>query len=777
MSRAAGVRTSVLDPATARAAVLLDARALSQVLEISERAVRMRAAAENWPCQTKPVRGGRAKMFPLARLPAWVREAVLARQLATGVEGLPLEGAEASGAVPAQASGARPLGPGFRRDDEGGLDKGEAVKKGAVPSQASGVRPLGPGLRRGGGEGAGAEALALPVPAPPPVTVGRVLLRPGELAVWQRRCMQARAAIMVHVRALAVEAGVNAALRVVARQAAAGTLPPALAAQVPLANARAGESGGRSLSLPTLKRWWGVWNRSGFSALSLVPQATSRGPLVPVWAAPFLAAWRLPSKPSVPDALSRMVLPDGVARPSENQARLFLSRLPVLEREKGRMGPAAMKALRPFIRRATDGMEPLDIVIADGFTAKHDVAHPIHGRPFAPELTVVRCVVTRRVIGWSAGLAESTWTVMDAYADAARKAGLWAVAYTDNGAGFRSKLNIGELAGLQGRLGATHSLGTPGNPQARGQIERGWDRLFIQPAKLLPSFKGADMDEEARRRISRRIDQDIKQHGASPLLQEWADFLRWAGDCVAAYNAAPHQGLPRMRDPVTGKRRHLSPDEAWRNHLDQGWTPIRLPPEEADDLFRPHVVRQVRRGEVLLFNNAYFHADLADHHGETVQVGFDIHDPSRVWVRRLSGVLIAVAEAGGNVRPYIDRLRLDRARRRLRPVEAKRAEILAELGLAAEGAGLIEGVALPVEPAVAVPGGDDVRPDFFASDLAMYAWCAAHPDQATPHDRTYLAEAAAGDARLARAMAEHDRRHGTALSSLLLPLSCDGDTP
>lgn len=746
MSRTAEVRTSVLDVAAAGAGTLLDARALSQVLAISERAVRMRAAAENWPCQTRPVRGGRLKMFPLARLPAWVREAVLARQLATGGQGGGPSAVEAAaGAVSAPASGGRPLGPGVRRDDERGGRKGVGAERVVLPASA-------------------APALPAPV-APMPVAGGKVLLRPGELEVWQRRCMQARAAIMVHVRAMATEAGVNAALRVVARQAAAGMLPPALAAQVPLANARAGDGGERTLSVPTLKRWWGVWSRSGFSALSLVPQATSRGPLVPAWAASFLAAWRLPSKPSVPDALSRMVLPEGVARPSEKQARLFLSRLPVLEREKGRMGPAALKAMRPFIRRATDGMEPLDIVIADGFTAKHDVAHPIHGRPFAPELTVVRCVVTRRVIGWSAGLAESTWTVMDAYADAARKAGLWAVAYTDNGAGFRSKLNIGELAGLQGRLGATHSLGRPGNPQARGQIERGWDRLFIQPAKLLPSFKGADMDEEARRRISRRIDQDIRQHGASPLLQEWADFLRWAGECVAAYNAAPHQGLPRIRDAVTGKRRHLSPDEAWQKHLDQGWVPVRLGAEEADDLFRPHVVRRVRRGEVLLFNNAYFHADLEHHHGETVQVGFDIHDPSRVWVRRLSGVLIAVAEAGGNVRPYIDRLRLDRARRRLRPVEAKRAEILAELGLAADGAGLIEGAAetMPVE--MPPPGEGDARPDFFASDLAMYAWCAAHPDQATPHDRAYLAEAAAGDARLSRAMADHDRRHGTHLSA------------
>ncbi|MGQ3047805.1 MAG: transposase [Niveispirillum sp.] len=692
---------------------LVDTRLLAQVLGVTERAVRLRAASGRWPSTTRPVRGGRAKVFPLSRLPIAIREAVLAHFLS----------------IPPAASTA-PAAP--------------AAGTAAPPARAVAVAG-----EKGGNGGKG----ACPGRAVPPV--------PGTLDGWQRRCMEARAALLVHIRALAADGGLNAALRVVAGQARAGTLPSALAQLVPVANARAGNSGARSLSVPTLKRWWGIWQRAGCDALVLAPADVRAGPSLPVWAPAFLAAYRLPSKPSVPDAIARM---DGAVRPSEGQARRFLSSLSAVERNKGRMGPAALKAIRPFVRRDTSDLEPLDVVIADGFTAKQDVAHPIHGRPFAPELTVVRCVATRRVIGWSAGLSESTWTVMDAYADAARKAGLWAIAYTDNGAGFRSKLNTGDLAGLQGRLGATHALGRPGNPQARGQIEKGWDRLFIRPAKALPAFRGTGMDPEARRRIVKQVERDISEQGRSDLLQSWAEFLRWAADCVAAYNAAPHSGLPRMTEAATGKRRHMSPDEAWQAHMARGWAPVRLSDAEAEDLFRPHLIRRVRRAEVALFNNAYFHPDLEPHHGEAVQVGFDIHDPTRVWVRSLSGALIAVAEAGGNSRPYFDTVRVQRARRRLRPVEAKRAEILAELD-GADGPPVIEGEAVPVSVALAGPT-DGERPAFFASDLAMYGWCAANEAAVTAHDRAYLA-AAMADPRLARAVADHDRRHGTGLSGRL----------
>ncbi|VEH65489.1 Mu transposase, C-terminal [Rodentibacter pneumotropicus] len=64
-----------------------------------------------------------------------------------------------------------------------------------------------------------------------------------------------------------------------------------------------------------------------------------------------------------------------------------------------------------------------------------------------------------------------------------------------------------------------------------------------------------------------------------------------------------------------------------------------ITPVEARDLFRPSVLRTAQRGWLQLFNNDYFSTKLLDVDGEKVQVMFDIHDPSKVIVRKQDGGL------------------------------------------------------------------------------------------------------------------------------------------
>ncbi|MFM2042084.1 MAG: hypothetical protein RLY86_660 [Pseudomonadota bacterium] len=559
-----------------------------------------------------------------------------------------------------------------------------------------------------------------------------------QLADWQRRCLEARAALLMELRRLAGEAGLNAAVAAMVRHAAAGTLRSDLLALVPAANARGGAAGGRTLSVPTLKRWWGVWKKAGYDPAVLAPVDAKPAPEIPAWGPAFLAQYRRPSNPSVTDAVEKMTLPAQVQRPSVHQARRFLATLSPVDRERGRRSPQALRALRPFVRRTTDHLEPLDVITADGHTAKFDVAHPIHGRPFRPEITVVIDVATRRAIGWSVGYAESTWTVMDAYGHAYRSTGKAAIAYTDNGSGFVNQINAGPLIGLMARLGTTHETGRPGNPQGRGLIERSWQKLFIQPAKRLAAFAGKDMDRDARKKVVKITERHLQDHGASPLLMSWPEFIAWVGERVADYNAKGHRALG-------GK----SPDAAWAAHENRGWEPIRLTAEEADSLFRPHEIRTAQRAEISLHGNRYFHAALEHHHGQQVQVGFDIHDPARVWVRTMDGILICVAEADGNARPYFDKVAIDRAKNRLKPVERKRAEIRAELeGSLGSGAVDAEWTPAPEELAAAearqqqlegprqAPADPDpgARP-VFGDDIDWGAWVLANPGKATEFDK------------------------------------------
>ena len=99
------------------------------------------------------------------------------------------------------------------------------------------------------------------------------------------------------------------------------------------------------------------------------------------------------------------------------------------------------------------------------------------------------------------------------------------------------------------------------------------------------------------------------------------------------------------------------------------------------DLFRPYIERKVLRGEIKMFNHVYFSRDLEQYHGETVHVGYDIHDASQVWVRDVSGRLLAVAKFEANTRAYfaqpvIEQAHEKRALGQLKRVKVRENEIL-----------------------------------------------------------------------------------------------------
>jgi putative transposase len=464
-----------------------------------------------------------------------------------------------------------------------------------------------------------------------------------------------------------------------------GTLPSAVAALVPLANARRTED--RTLAVRTVKRWCADYKRDGW--MGLAPASPRRNAPPPPWADALLAEYRRPTKPSLAAALERLParLPDGVAMPSYTQAHRFLQSLPPVERERGRRGPNELLALQGFKRRGTDGLVPLAIATSDGHTLKALVQHPIHGRPFAPELCTVMDVVTRYVFGWSAGLAESRWVVMDAIRHGVSRLGMIGLLFTDNGSGFVNEtLNDAEVQGLLARCGITHTTSIPGRAQSRGKIERLQGSLWKRAARDLVTYRGRDMDPEARKRVDKVLKRDMREAGSSKYLMSWTEFLRWAQDVVDDYNARPHSALPRIRDAESGKQRHMSPAEALAAWREDGWAPETLPAPVLEDLFRPYELRVVQRGEVKLPWGRYYDAALVAHSGQKVRVGYDIHDGERVWCREVeSGRLICIAKRDGNVVPEQPRslseyAMANRAKRRLALLDQHRAEAEAELG-------------------------------------------------------------------------------------------------
>jgi len=101
----------------------------------------------------------------------------------------------------------------------------------------------------------------------------------------------------------------------------------------------------------------------------------------PPWARRFLKLYRVPTKRSIADVVEQMRQELGAAAPSESQARRFVGGLPKLERERGRRGPGAMKAIRSYRTRTVDNLLPGDVYISDGHTFDAEIEHPCGGLP------------------------------------------------------------------------------------------------------------------------------------------------------------------------------------------------------------------------------------------------------------------------------------------------------------------------------------------------------------------------------------------------------------
>ncbi|HFC8830713.1 TPA: Mu transposase C-terminal domain-containing protein [Neisseria subflava] len=109
-----------------------------------------------------------------------------------------------------------------------------------------------------------------------------------------------------------------------------------------------------------------------------------------------------------------------------------------------------------------------------------------------------------------------------------------------------------------------------------------------------------------------------------------------------------------------------SVSEAYRlfvNRLEEGY------------LFRPQVMRTVRRGEVSLFSNTYYSAELMEFNGETVRVGYDVQDALWVWIYDDIGRLICKAEWHGNSTDYMPVSVLERAEDKRNDERLKRNEL------------------------------------------------------------------------------------------------------
>lgn len=463
--------------------------------------------------------------------------------------------------------------------------------------------------------------------------------------------------------------------------------------------------GGRQVpNARTVKRWFK--QREDNRLMAKLPQKHWQ---VPEWLGLFLYHYRQPQKPTVSAAYRRFIA-DWRAQqplakvPSEHAVRRWLDKTGNVFREDGRMGPRELKNLLPFKRRGFEWLLPCDIYSMDGHTFDAEVLHPDSGKPFRPEITTVIDVATRKIVGWSVDLAESSLAVTAALAHASVENGIGAVLYVDNGKGYDNALMKDDAVGLMGRLGMTMVHSLPYSSQARGVIERVHQTIWVEAAKEFQSYIGKDMDAETSQKVHKTGRKAMKNEIvlknvpalanirslSASLIPEWREFVAFGHVWVDEYNNRPHRSLPKVTD-ISGTIRHMTPNEIWALKAQEAESAItRVNEDEAMMMFMPQTVRKVARGEIQLHNNLYFSTDLQEYHGDNLRVAYNIHNADRIWLFDDDGRFVCKAEWNGNKIDYMPKSFVEQAKDKRVDAQVKRLQTKISVAEAARPAKVLE---------------------------------------------------------------------------------------
>jgi putative transposase len=571
--------------------------------------------------------------------------------------------------------------------------------------------------------------------------------------------------------------GTKKAASLLALQLASGTCSLELKATARTANQRARDNG---ISTRTLQRWLSTYRAEGW--WGLLP-ATTDGQIWQIEddVAAVLGLYHSKDaqfrnlSDAAKDVTRKLQRDFDTWKQLYARARRALPKLNKVDLIKSRHSGSERAALLPHKRRDTSVLKPLDVWLMDGHTFKAKVRHPDHGAPFAPELTAVIDAATRKICGWSVALSENVMAVGDALRHAVGNAGVPALIYSDNGAGETAKQIDCPITGIVARLGSEHRTGIPGNPQARGLIERSWSSFAIKCARQFGSYQGKDVDAGTLRhaaselakeqRAVRRAEQTGEVIQLSSKAPSWKQFIDAVEIAVHEYNTQHrHRSLPKhISGPHTGK--HMTPAEAWDAMLDPTLQ-HRLGQLELRMLFMPALLRTAKRGEVQFLNQVYFSRDLMAVDGEQVRVHYDIHDPSFVLIFTVDGEYVCQADWNANkteyfAKPVVEMAREKRVKarmklltnkqelalRELRPVQSPANVYLPESSAPAvlvplEGLSSSQSISSPSEtqPVQAAAG----RP-FFDNASERYEWLMQHRSAWEEGDGEWISEYVQGD--------------------------------
>lgn len=408
----------------------------------------------------------------------------------------------------------------------------------------------------------------------------------------------------------------------------------------------------KKLSVPTLRRWFGVYLKNKTNPLALSSgHGTNKG--VRRIDTEVLEAirglYKSKNKPNMMFVYERIVAAFGTDAISYGTMRNYIKYdMTSVEKDKARMGAKEFKdTYSPYIIRGYDDIKAGQVWMSDG----HDLEmmcyrgnkKKANGERYygSPKLIVWIDVKSRLITGWTLSWTETTESIAIALKRGIEKYGVPEQLFTDNGKAYKSKVLKGtdELDGIYASLGLEVSHALPYNAQSK-HIERWFVDFKETFTKSSITYKGGNISERPERMRSFAMDKIAK----GKILEQ--EELEAALEAFINYKNHSYYALRRE----TGRKAHRgrgmnnrTPLEVFNEENPVGERKM-LSDEKLRLLFLYEEIRTIQQNGIEYLGNTYEHENLYFHQKEKVKIKFDPHDLRSIYVYLETGEFLCKAD-------------------------------------------------------------------------------------------------------------------------------------
>ena len=408
----------------------------------------------------------------------------------------------------------------------------------------------------------------------------------------------------------------------------------------------------KKLSVPTLRRWFGVYLKNKTNPLALSSgHGTNKG--VRRIDTEVLEAirglYKSKNKPNMMFVYERIVAAFGTDAISYGTMRNYIKYdMTSVEKDKARMGAKEFKdTYSPYIIRGYDDIKAGQVWMSDG----HDLEmmcyrgnkKKANGERYygSPKLIVWIDVKSRLITGWTLSWTETTESIAIALKRGIEKYGVPEQLFTDNGKAYKSKILKGtdELDGIYASLGLEVSHALPYNAQSK-HIERWFVDFKETFTKSSITYKGGNISERPERMKSFAMDKIAK----GKILEQ--EELEAALEAFINYKNHSYYALRRE----TGRKAHRgrgmnnrTPLEVFNEENPVGERKM-LSDEKLRLLFLYEEIRTIQQNGIEYLGNTYEHENLYFYQKEKVKIKFDPHDLRSIYVYLETGEFLCKAD-------------------------------------------------------------------------------------------------------------------------------------